>query len=257
MRLRVRSSLAFALALPFVLAFAGANGAHADRATDIAQIHVEAIGGRARIAALRAFRATGSVINDGKHARFTMLAARPNRLRLEVHDENRTLIQATDGVHPPWELDTAANPSHAVQLSPVTAKAFLADAEFDDPLVAAPGSGNHIEFAGEADVAGQKFLRLLVTRKLSESFFLLLDPDTFFIAMRVDRPLTADGRRMAIVTRYADFRPVAGVLVAHRIAVEVNGKLTQEARLDAVEPNPRLPAGAFSPPAGASGPTRN
>ena len=86
--------------------FAAAGIARADQAADIAQIHLEAIGGRARIAALQGLRVAGIVLVGEKRLRFTMIAARPNRVRLETENNGRTLVNASDGVEPAWEFDT-------------------------------------------------------------------------------------------------------------------------------------------------------
>jgi hypothetical protein len=91
-------------------------------------------------------------------------------------------------------------------------------------------------------------LRLLVTRKLTESFFVLLDADTYFIVVRIDEPRAAAGRRIQIVTRYDDFRPVQGVLVPHDVSVTIGGRLSQRAKIERIEANPRLSAGTFAPP---------
>src|SRR5437016_5270681 len=49
-----------------------ATPARADRAEDLARIHVEALGGRERIKALAAMRATGHVDMPGRQLRFEL-----------------------------------------------------------------------------------------------------------------------------------------------------------------------------------------
>ncbi|MCI0436242.1 MAG: hypothetical protein L0271_21755, partial [Gemmatimonadetes bacterium] len=74
-----------------------------ERAEEIARIHLEAIGGERRVEALQAMRATGHVFTSGTRVRFTLIAARPDRIRLETEGNGRTLVQASDGVEPPWD----------------------------------------------------------------------------------------------------------------------------------------------------------
>ena len=83
----------------FLLAMAVAR---ADQAADIVQIHLEAVGGRQRLAALTGLRMSGVVIMGEQRVRFTMIAARPNRVRLETEGNGRTLVNASDGVEPAW-----------------------------------------------------------------------------------------------------------------------------------------------------------
>lgn len=220
-----------------------------ERALGIARIHVEAIGGMARVRELAGLRMTGQVTARGASVPVVLLAARPNRIRMETRFPDRTVVQAYDGANPPWELDPAHSaPAEPRALSPAAAERFLADAEFDDPLVRRVEGKATVEFAGETEVRGRRLLRLLVARTPAENIFILLDPETYLIAFRVQE-LARSGRRVEIVTRYDNFRPVAGVLLAHEVTLFVDGALSQQARMDRIEPNPEIAADIFTPPA--------
>ena len=220
----------------------------ADRMDDLAKIHLEAIGGKERVDALGALRATGQVFAEGKVVRFTMLAARPAKLRLETESNGRTLVQATDSAEPAWEMDTATKPAKSRAMDDGVARKFVADAEFDDPLVGGAARGYVFDFAGEMTIEGRKFLRVLVTHRLTDSYSLLIDDDTYFIAMRLEQRMTAGGRKTQVVTHYEDFRPVNGVLIAHKITVSVDGNVSQQTKVLRIEPNPILTDGSFRRP---------
>jgi hypothetical protein len=190
----------------------------ADRAAEIARIHVEAIGGLKRIDALRSMRMTGVVETPTNTVPITLLAARPARLRVESIFGTRKMLQAWDGVGPPWQRDLGDPSAAYATLSGEAAQRFVADADFDDPLVRWEQRGYQIEFAGGREISGRRLFRLLVARKLTENIFLLLDPQTYFIVLRIQQ-LTREGESVELVTRYEDYRPVGGVLVPHRIAL--------------------------------------
>jgi len=222
--------------------------ARADRAEDLARIHVEAIGGRERIAALHALRASGTAFAAGKIVQFTMTAARPAKVRVETEAGGRKTVQASDGVEPPWELDTATSPPKSRLMPEMNARTFLGDAEFDDPLVAGADRGFTLDYAGEMQVRGRKLHRLLVTRKFTETFALFVDDETYFIVMRMEERTTAGGRKLAVVTHYEDFRPVDGVLLPHQITLAIDGKMTQQTKITRVEANPPMPEDFFQRP---------
>ena len=231
----------------FGLSLATALG-RADEGADVARIHLEAIGGRARITAMQTLRMSGYVVLGEKRVKFTMLAARPDRVRLETTSDGRTLVHASDGVEPPWELDSNVSPPRYREMNEDAAKVFTADAEFDDPLVAGPARGFALDYAGEVEADGRKLLRVLVAKRLTENFYVLLDPNTYFIVQRVDERATPGGRKRKIVTSYDDFRPVDGVLLAHRVVLSADGRVQQEMIMERIETNVEVPAGAFSPP---------
>lgn len=225
-----------------------AAAVRADRASDLARIHLEAIGGRERVAALTALRATGQVTAGKRQVRFTLVAARPDRVRLETEAGVRMLVQGYDGAEPPWEFDTGTWPPKYRDMAESVAKTFVADAEFDDPLIAGEARGYTFDYAGEVETEKRKLLRLLVTRKFTDTFSLLLDPQTFFIVMRAEDRTTAAGRKTQVVTYYDDFRPVGGVLLPHKITVTTEGRIMQETKILRIEANPTLNEDTFSRP---------
>lgn len=240
---RATVRVAFTLAL-----VATPRSALADRADEIVRIHIAALGGSERIAALQAYRATGHIVIGNERVALTVVAARPDRLRVEMRYPNRTLVQATDGTHGPWQSDSAAAaPSIELMRGPM-ADDFTAAAEFDDPLVGAQVYGCSIDYAGEMKVDGRPMLRLLVTERLTKVFSLLIDPETYFIVARIDERPTPSGETTRLVTRYADYRPVGGVLSPHVISVYSNGQPVREAVLDHIEPNPIIRSEWFIPP---------
>jgi hypothetical protein len=151
-------------------------------------------------------------------------------------------------VEPPWEFDTGTWPPRYREMSEPAARAFTADAEFDDPLVAGPARGFTLEYAGEVEVEGRTLLRVLVTRKLADTFALLLDEETYFILFRVEQRTTAGGLKRQIVTRYDDFRPVEGVLLPHRVTLLTDGRMEQQMIMEKIETNPDVTPETFTRP---------
>ena len=234
---------------PKLLLFVGmalTSAAWADQAADLARLHTEAIGGAARIAKFSALQATGSVQIGDRTLHIGLVAQRPNRVRTIVQAEGYMLIQAYDGVNPPWQIDASAKSSEPKLIGEAAARDFANDAEFDDPLVSPPERGYSIDFAGTTEVNGKRIYRLLVTHRLTETFELELDGDTYFIIRRLSTRELADGREVKLETRYADFRPVAGVIVPFRVGVYVGDRRLNETVLDSVEANPPLEASVFS-----------
>jgi hypothetical protein len=90
------------LGILILLLWATSAVTRANEAQMLARIHVEAIGGEQRLAALKSLKVNGHVDIDDRRLHFTLWAARPNQLRMETRASDRVLIQATDGVNQPW-----------------------------------------------------------------------------------------------------------------------------------------------------------
>jgi len=217
-------------------------------ADDVARIHIEAIGGKERIEAVGALRASGRVTTSGRMVRFRMLAARPNQVRIETESGGRTLVQSYDGKNPPWEMDTAGNPPVARAMRETATAMFLRDAEFDDPLVGGEARGYRLDAAGEFTIDGRRLTKILVTQNGGAPFFIYVDAETFLIVLRVDVRKQASGRDAEVVTRFDRFRPVNGVLLPHLIEVSLDGEVVQATVIDGMDANPKLTAGIFTRP---------
>jgi len=225
-----------------------ATAARADRMRELAEIHLVALGGPERVAALKALKAEGRVVAGGRQMGFKLLAARPDRIRVETVDGLRRTVQGYDGTAEPWEIDLSKPTPAAQPIPPASAKVFVADAEFDDPLVAGESRRYTLDFAGETEVDGRKLFRVLVTQKLTSAFHLLVDAESYLIVMRIEERESAGGRKLQVMTRYDDYRPVDGVLLPHRLTTVIDGKATQQLRIDRITGNPELPEGSFTRP---------
>lgn len=249
MLLALSSGLRRLRGLMLALAFLTSVGsAWAGKVEEWIAIHSAAIGGAESLNALKAMRATGYVLAGGTRVRFTMLAARPDKIRVETEQAGRTLVQASDGKQPPWEFDSGEWPPRYHEMAPAAAKLFTADAEFDDPLVAGTARGYTIEDGGSVKIDGRSLIRLIVTRRLAETFYLLLDPDTYLIVRRVEERKSPVGGTVAVVTRFEDYRPVDGVLIPHRVTLIVGGQVKQQTVIESIAPNPDLKPATFSRP---------
>jgi hypothetical protein len=219
----------------------------ADSADDVARIHIEAIGGKLRMNLLRTLRAAGRVNIDGRVLTFRLLAERPNRLRMETQSGSRRIIQATDGVSAPWQLDPDAKPARVTQLEGEEAREFASDAEFDDPLVDYAARGYSIDYAGETQAGDRRAIKLLVTRRFVDTFQLLVDAETYFILQKVSVRVRQD-RQVKMEITYDDHRPVAGIIIPHRYLTYADGRLLHETVLESVEANVPVPAESFTAP---------
>lgn len=223
--------------------------ARADFARDLAVLHVEAVGGRARVDALKAVKMLGVTRGGDTEIRFTLWAQRPNRIRTEVTNNGRTVVQVWDGKTDPWRADSQAK---RITFLPVEAASeFKAQAEYDNPLLVGPDRRVSLDYLGEVERDGRTLLRLMATQNLTETSFIYLDPATYLIDC-IEAKRRRPGGEFLMRTEYRDWRPVAGVLMPHRLVIYQNGKRANETVIEKIEPNPPLGADIFKLPASAT-----
>lgn len=222
-----------------------AGALRADRVDDLVRLHLAAIGGQEKVQALRALRSTGVTRVQGRELRFVLWAARPNLVRLEQTAEGRSLMEGYDGQGTPWVLDMTTH--DVLPLGAEASRAFIADAEFDDPLLAGKERHFTADYEGEAELEGHRTIKLLITQNLAGTFHLFLDANTYLIVRKESIRAGLLGEEKVEIL-YADFRLVAGVIVPFHITERTGGTVQHEITLETIEANPALPPGTFSPP---------
>ncbi|GAB5562806.1 MAG: hypothetical protein SynsKO_44530 [Synoicihabitans sp.] len=232
------------LAIAFLLA--APLGWADDLAADIGRIHIEAIGGQARVERLHSFRAAGQSRVGDFTMDFQMWAKRPSSIRVEVMMQNQTIIQGWDGEGTPW---LQGGPNGAPQAMPADlAKRFMTESAFDTPLFNPEERGFALEYAGEDQVGDRPVVKLLATRNVTDQSTLYLAADTYFIVQQDRVRYSPGGGRVLVQTQYGDFRPVLGVIMPHRIVVKEGDQVVSDVMLSWMEPNPPLDDSEFRMP---------
>lgn len=215
-------------------------GQASDMAANLARVHIEAMGGRENVDALKAVHATGTTRIAGARLDFVMWARRPNLVRVETVGGDVRITRGYDGVNPPW-----------IRLGDVKTKVqseadgadFVRDADFDDPLYESAKRGIALSYEGVVDVHGLKWSRVRAKGPRGESLLYL---DEAGMLVRRDMTRVMRGKEVVEETYYSDFRPVGGVLLPHLVEVRVGNNVLHETTLTKIEPNPIILTGFFS-----------
>ncbi len=130
-----------------------ASSGHAQLGPDIARRHAARAGDK--LAALVAMRAEGRTFINGEVLPFLLVAQRPNRLRVESFTPARRALQVYDGTSAPWSSHTGAKGGTAQDMADIDAREFVANADFDGPLVNFAAKGYSVDYAGEETIEGR------------------------------------------------------------------------------------------------------
>jgi len=233
-----------------ILALFAAVAARAQLGHEIAQKHADRAGDK--LAALTGLRAEGRTFINGEVVPFTVVAQRPAKLRVESFTPLRRVIQAYDGAGTPWVSLAEGKGAGAKDMSEAEAKDFIANADFDGPLIDFAEKGYSVDYAGEETIDGHKALKLLLMNKSDSIFFLWVDAESYEIVKRTVYRIF-NGQRVAMDTYFKDFRPVGGVLQPYRVETMANGHTVYVMIIDKMEANPPgITADTFARPSPAA-----
>lgn len=244
----------FLLSLGVATSSQAANLGH-----EVAARYAERSGGAAR--RLQSLYAEGRMLVGGEAISLRLWAARPDRLRVESASPERRVVQVHDGRHEPFITHSDVEGGRPLRLAPEERGDFLANADFDGPLVDYALKGYTVDYAGEEVVGGRRTAKLLLMNRRDDVLFYWLDTETNEVVQRRTFRMQ-QGRRVAIDTRFSDFRAVGATRQPHRIETRVGdralyvieiGRMTADAdevreeRFAVPAGWPRMAAGIRSP----------
>lgn len=214
----------------FVLLLCTTLGTRADNlGHEAAKRHAERAGGAAR--RLQSLQAEGRTLVGGEVIGFRLWAARPNRLRVESASATRRVVQVHDGRHEPFISHSDVEGGRPLRMAPEERKDFLANADFDGPLVDFALKGFTVDYAGEDEIGGRPAKKLLVMDARDEVMFLWIDAETSEVVRRRVFRLQQE-RRVNIDTLFSDFRLVGETLQPHRIETRVDERTLYVIEID-------------------------
>jgi hypothetical protein len=210
--------------------------------------HYAARGGLDKIKAVQTVRLTGRmVLGPGQEAPFVMELKRPRKMRMDVTMEGATVSQAFDGTRG-WGLFPGEGPQ---EMPPRMARDAEVQSDMDGPLVDYKAKGHTVELLGRDTFQGAEAHKLKVTLHNGEVRTVWLDARTLLEAGADARRAAPEGEKV-FETRLSDYRPVDGLMVAHRFVANPRGAPEEHGLIiQTVEVNPAIDDARFAMPAAA------
>jgi len=219
---------------------------------ELVRRHVEALGGRARIAAATTVTSVGILNDHGTLHPMYVDRKRPNRLRVRMfHGGDLMFTEVYDGTSS-WEG------APGKELCPPSAEATRATAhaalQFDDALLTADANGATIRIIGRELLGGRSLYHLQSTAVDGTQSDLLLDAETFLLdRIRNRRSLHPGQPTRTIETVFDDYRAARGSgIVVPFLELERDadsGEILTVSRADWIEFGAPLSDSAFAKPA--------
>jgi hypothetical protein len=238
-------SLLVALCLCFLLVPRAASAQDGKTLTSVEEIlacHYQAHGGDAW-KQLQSLQLEGTYSAFSTPSTFKVYRQRPDHYRFETTLLDISVSEGFDGTDP-WMLFPLLGPSWPILAPPAEAVRIRGQVDFDGPLVDPAAKGHTVQLAEVTDFEGTPSYRLEVQTAHGTE-------ETWYVAVETclevgrDFPTADFGRGMGGRAFFSDFRPVAGVLLPHRIEEEygIRYRITEVQRAVA---NPQLDPQLFA-----------
>jgi hypothetical protein len=240
------------LALPFVALAATAPAQSID---EIVARHHEAVGGLAKLKAVRSLRMTGKIaIGPGIEAP-SVMEFKDGKFRLDAVIQGMTLTQAYDG-QAGWQIVPFQGNKNAERMSPDDTKDAQEQADFHGPLVDTKAKGHSVELAGEDKVEGADAFKLKITLKNGDVRYAFIDKESF-LSVKSEAKRKIRGTEVETENFESDYKEVGGLLFAHAYEGGPKGAPAgqrQKITVEKIELNPAIDDARFVMPAAAPAP---
>ncbi|MBL0313878.1 MAG: hypothetical protein IPP78_14470 [Holophagaceae bacterium] len=212
--------------------------------------NVEAMGGMAKLKAIKSIRINGKASFGPMEAPFVMEQKRPASFYQDVTVQNMHLIEAYDGKSG-WTINPFAG--YGGKKDPELMDADgLKNAEqqgdIDGPLVDYKDKGHKVEYLGKEDVEGSPAHKLKVTLKNGNTQTIFLDVDSFLAVKQASKRVVR-GTEMETETTLGDYKEEGGVMMPHSMETGSKGRPEkQKLTIEKVEINPTIDEAKFKMP---------
>jgi hypothetical protein len=213
---------------------------------EISRKGVDALGGAAKLAAVRTERMTGRISFGSEDAvPLVVELKRPGKIRTEVGFAAGTFVQGFDGATG-WMIDPSRGGKPA-EMSAEQARNLPEQADMDGPLLRWKERGIRLEVEGKEKVRGLEALRIRVTLANGIVRYMDLDARSFRKVQWQGELGEGDQKRMN-ESFFTDYRRIGGLRFPFRIESGVGGRVTQIIVFDRVEVNPPIADSRFEMP---------
>jgi photosystem II stability/assembly factor-like uncharacterized protein/outer membrane lipoprotein-sorting protein len=238
--------------LPFgttiVVALSYSTAALAVDVDELTAKHVEALGGKAKLAALSSLELSGKLTVGVGDQSFDLtwkrFIKRPGMVRDEASLQGLTAVTSFDGKEG-WSVQPFFGRRDPERMSVDDAKQLEEIAELEGPLAGWREKGYAVEYLGTQDVDGTDAHKLKVIRKNGNVQYVFLDPE-YYLIIRVESHSFVRGSEQIEETDFGSYEDVGGVWIP--FAIETGPRDAAKTRrrvVERAELNPKLDDGAF------------
>jgi outer membrane lipoprotein-sorting protein len=217
-------------------------------ADEIIAKHIEAMGGRKKLDAVKTAKMSGkSIFQGGMEAPLTLEFKDPNKVRIEFTFQGMTGVQAFDG-ETGWFVMPFMGKTDPEKMSPDQVKEVEERADFAGPLVDYRKKGHEVELVGKDEVEGSEVYKLKLTKKSGDVEYHFLDAE-YFLTIQLKGKRKFQGTEIEFEALFGDYKEVDGLMLAHSIEQRTVGGMGGSTMIfEKIEFNIDIPDDRFTMP---------
>lgn len=209
----------------------------------------EAMGG-AKLKAIQSQKATGKFVAQGMEIPFTMVTARPGRLRVDAAVMGMSIIQCFDKTSG-WSINPMTGSKDPVPMGDLEVKGMKLQSDMDGPFVNWEAKGFAVEYLGQEDVEGTSCYGLRLDTKQDIVMDYWFDADSFLV-VKQNTKIKVDQSEMETQNYPSDYRQQDGVTIPFALQTRKGDQVLNQMVVEKVEFGVAVDDAMFAMPAPAA-----
>ncbi|OGF67324.1 MAG: hypothetical protein A2Y62_15980 [Candidatus Fischerbacteria bacterium RBG_13_37_8] len=230
----------------FVLLVLVSGNVYAEKADEIVNKCIKAMGGVEKIKAIKTMQIMGKSFQGAMELPVFVQIKRPDKIRVEATVQEQVVIQAFDGTNA-WQIIPFLGSNEPNIISEEDAKFLKMQADIDGPLIDYKKKGNSIELVGEEDMEGTPVIKLKVTLKNGETENLYFDAENYMLLKRSIKIMKQENE-IQVDGYYSDYKEVDGVMLPYTSESKAGGRTISLFTIEDVKMNKEIDDAVFAMP---------
>jgi hypothetical protein len=220
----------------------------AQTADEIVNKHIEAIGGKDKIAAMKSLRIEADMEVMGNQASSNTTIVYGKASLSEIDFGGQKIVNCITIDKGGWLINPLAGQVTAEAMPEETVNAGKSQLYPGGALLNYAAKGNKVELAGQEDVNGVKAWKLKVTTKEGSNIVQFIDPTTFYIVKTVTK-LNAGGQEIEQGVSFSDYKKTDyGFVAPYTSSIELPQGMTLNVSVKKIEINKEIDPKIFDKP---------
>jgi len=234
--------------LGVTLIFLFSISAFAQTAEEIAEKHINAVGGLDKWTAVNSQKITGNLSMSGMEFPFVSYSKRPNMNYTEVTFQGMTMKQAYDG-NIGWMINPMAGSSKAEKMDDDMTKTIKNRGVIGGELLNYKELGCTIELIGKEDLEGSEVYNIKLTNKDGDIENYYIDAVSYLIIKSTSK-MKRMGKEISSETIYSNYKPAGDVVESFSVESKMQGMDmgSQKIVIDKIEQNIEIDDNMFKMP---------
>jgi hypothetical protein len=244
----MKKKLIFSLLFLFITAFA-----FAQTADEIVNKHIDAMGGKDKIAGMKTLKMVASVdIGPNMKAPMTMYVVNNKAFRMELEFQGMKMINAFEG-DAGWYINPFGGKKDPENMNAEQIRETKDEIDLSGSLFNYKEKGNTVEYLGKEDMEGTDTYKLKVTKKSGDVEYVYLDASSY-LELKKTRKRKFEDKEVETESLSSNWKKVDGIMFPFTVEQrQKDASQGQAVNFDSYEVNAKVDESMFKMPAASAG----